>query len=112
MSDFSKRMPQSCVMIGCTRRAGAGSTQDRPISFVKNPHRRALWIAGVQQKDLEPKTRKTIMSLAVIIYGKAILRRVTSLHAVRSACICCMHPQSQSAGPPAYQDVFDSENFL
>ena len=66
MSDPSKKMPQSCVMIPCTRRAGAGSTRDLRFSFPKDPHRRALWIVAVQQKDLEPKTKKTVVSVAVI----------------------------------------------
>ena len=51
-------MPQSCVMIACTRRAGKESTRDRRFFFPKDPHRRALWIAAVQQKDLEQKTKK------------------------------------------------------
>ena len=63
-------MPQSCVMIACTRRAGAGSTRDCRFSFPKDPHRRALWIATVQQKDLEPKTKQTIVSVAVSFSGK------------------------------------------
>ena len=58
VSDPSKTMLQSCVMIACTCHAGAGSTRDRRFSFPKDPHRRALWIATVQQKDLEPKTKK------------------------------------------------------
>ena len=31
---------------------------DRRFSFPKNLHRQALWIAAVQQKDLEPKIKK------------------------------------------------------
>ena len=38
MSDFSERRLPSCVKIGCTRCAGAGSTRDRRFSFRKDPH--------------------------------------------------------------------------
>ena len=57
MSDFSKKMPRMrwTALVACWCRI---VPWDRRFSFPKNLHRQALWIAAVQQKDLEPKIKK------------------------------------------------------
>ena len=47
-------MPQSCVVIGCTRRAERGSGTGF-FSFPKDPTRRGQWISALQRKDWVPK---------------------------------------------------------
>ena len=69
----SERFLQENAAVVCddrlhSRRAGAGSTRDWRFSFRKDPQRRALWIATVQQKDLEPKTKETVVSVDVIFF--------------------------------------------
>ena len=79
------------MMIGCTRRAGAGSIQDQRFFFLKDPHRRALWKAAVQQKDLEAKTKKqTAVSVAVIFFWES---HSQMSHILTSRRAQCMHPQ-------------------
>ena len=58
VSDFSKRRLPSCVTIGCTRHAGAGSTRDQRFSFRKDPHKRALWLAAITTEGLRTKNKK------------------------------------------------------
>ena len=81
-------------MIACTHRVGAGSTRDRRFSFLKDPHRRALWITAVQQKDLEPKTKKnTVVSVAVIFFWESHSHTSPILTSRRA---WCMHLQRQT----------------
>ena len=97
VSDFSKRMLQSSVITGCTRRAGAGSTRDRRFSFPKDPHRQALWIAAAQQKDLEPKTKKDSR-----VHGRYfLLGKPSSDESHPDFMPCVVHVASSQALPRA-----------
>ena len=96
VSDFSKRRLQSCVMIGCTRRAGAGSTRDRRLSFPKDPHSLANAVDNRRTAGFGTKKKKEKIVVSVRRGHHYVLEKLFTVKSYPDFKPCVVRPQRQT----------------
>ena len=100
-------MPQLCVMIGCTRCAGARSILDQRFSFPKDPHRRVLWIAAITAEGFGTKNEKDSR-----VRGRHfLLGRPFSDKSHPDFTLCVVYASAKTSAAHQ-QDVLASSSFL